>query len=49
MKDRPATDQPMKPTFHELMPEVRVVVALLVFTALVGVIWAAVVRLLVFG
>ena len=39
----------MKPTFQELMPEVRVVVALLVFTALVGIIWAAVVHLLVFG
>jgi len=42
MKDRP-------PMFQELMPEVRVVVALLVFTALVGVVWAAVVHLLVVG
>jgi hypothetical protein len=35
--------------FSELMPGVRVVVALLVFTALVGVIWAVVVHLLVLG
>ena len=49
MKDRPTTDQPMKPTFQELMPEVCVVVALLAFTALVAVIWAAVVHLFVFG
>jgi hypothetical protein len=48
-KDRPSTDQPMKPMFSELMPDFFVVVALLVFTALVAVIWAAVVHLLVFG
>jgi hypothetical protein len=39
----------MKPMFSELMPGVFVVVALLLFTALVGVAWAAVVHLLVFG
>jgi hypothetical protein len=38
----------MKPLFQELMPQLRVVVALLVFTALVAVIWAAAVHLLVF-
>jgi hypothetical protein len=39
----------MKPMLSELMPGAFVVVALLVFTALVGVIWAAVVHLLVLG